>query len=93
MQLAEQGKLDLKVEVNRYLEAYKIAATYPEPITLTHLLTHAAGFEDHALRIPTGLSFIWRISYLIRSHIRSAVAPAGIVTWYWTPSRTGLASS
>jgi len=46
MQLVEQGKLDLKVDVNAYLKAFKIPATFPEPITLTHLLTHTAGFED-----------------------------------------------
>ncbi len=48
MQLVEQGKLDLNADVNRYLTAFKIPATYPEPITLAHLLTHTAGFEEHA---------------------------------------------
>jgi CubicO group peptidase (beta-lactamase class C family) len=45
MQLAEQGKLDLHADVNRYLD-FAIAATYPQPITLAHLLTHTAGFEE-----------------------------------------------
>jgi CubicO group peptidase (beta-lactamase class C family) len=39
MQLVEQGKLDLNADVNTYLD-FKIPATYPEPITLIHLMTH-----------------------------------------------------
>jgi len=46
MQLVEQGKLDLHTDVNRYLQHVQIPATYPEPITLAHLLTHTAGFEE-----------------------------------------------
>jgi len=44
--LVEQGKLDLHTDVNRYLQHVQIPATYPEPITLAHLLTHTAGFEE-----------------------------------------------
>ncbi|KAF5413336.1 MAG: D-aminopeptidase [Candidatus Methanophagaceae archaeon] len=47
MQLAEQGKLDLNADINTYLTDFKIPDTYQEPITLAHLMTHTAGFEDH----------------------------------------------
>lgn len=46
MQLVEQGKLDLQADVNDYLRAFQLEDTYPEPVTLAHLLTHTAGFED-----------------------------------------------
>lgn len=46
MQLVEQGKLDLNADLNTYLKDFKVPDTYPEPITLTHLLTHTPGFED-----------------------------------------------
>lgn len=46
MQLVEQGRLDLHTDVNVYLNDIQIPATYPEPITLHHLLTHTPGFED-----------------------------------------------
>jgi CubicO group peptidase (beta-lactamase class C family) len=46
MQLAEQGKLNLHADVNTYLKTFHLPATYPEPITLAHLLTHTARFED-----------------------------------------------
>jgi len=46
MQLFEQGKLDLNADLNIYLKDFKIPDTYPEPITMKHLLTHTPGFED-----------------------------------------------
>jgi len=49
MQLVEQGKLDLNANVNTYLKDFKIPDTYPQPITMTHLLTHTPGFEDHVI--------------------------------------------
>src|SRR5215204_3135767 len=45
MQLAKQGKLDLDADINTYLD-FRIPDTYPQPITLKHLMTHTAGFED-----------------------------------------------
>jgi CubicO group peptidase (beta-lactamase class C family) len=47
MQLAEEGKLDLNEDVNVYLDDVEVPDTYPgRPVTLRHLLTHTAGFED-----------------------------------------------
>jgi len=46
MQLVEQGHLDLDTDVNSYLD-FEIPATYAQPITIRHLLTHTAGFEAH----------------------------------------------
>jgi CubicO group peptidase (beta-lactamase class C family) len=48
MQLVEQGKLRLDADVNEYLD-FPVPATYPEPITLAHLLTHTAGFDERML--------------------------------------------
>ncbi|HEX2466480.1 MAG TPA: serine hydrolase, partial [Thermoanaerobaculia bacterium] len=49
MQLVERGKVDLDADVNRYLQGLAVPATYQEPVTLAHLMTHTAGFEDHVL--------------------------------------------
>ncbi|MDJ0657221.1 MAG: serine hydrolase domain-containing protein [Xanthomonadales bacterium] len=49
MQLYEQGKLDLDADVNQYLETFQIDDTYDNPVTLRHILTHTAGFEDGGL--------------------------------------------
>jgi CubicO group peptidase (beta-lactamase class C family) len=45
MQLVEEGKLDLNVDINSYLD-FKIPDTFPEPITMADLMTHTAGFEE-----------------------------------------------
>jgi CubicO group peptidase (beta-lactamase class C family) len=46
MQLVEQRKLDLNADINTYLTHFQIPATFAQPITLAHLMTHTAGFED-----------------------------------------------
>ncbi|HEU5180312.1 MAG TPA: serine hydrolase domain-containing protein [Candidatus Polarisedimenticolia bacterium] len=46
MQLVERGKLDLRVDVNRYLTAFQVDPDFQEPVTLEQLLTHTAGFDD-----------------------------------------------
>jgi CubicO group peptidase (beta-lactamase class C family) len=48
MQGVEDGRLELDRDVNDYLtdSAVSVPDTYPEPVTLEHLGTHSAGFED-----------------------------------------------
>lgn len=45
MQQVEAGRLDLDADVNQYLD-FKIPATFDEPITMRHIMTHTAGFEE-----------------------------------------------
>lgn len=49
MQQVEQGKIDLHADINQYLKGFQIPPTYPEPITMAHLLTHTAGFDESVL--------------------------------------------
>ncbi|NCC37265.1 MAG: class A beta-lactamase-related serine hydrolase, partial [Chloroflexia bacterium] len=83
MQLVEQGKLDLHTDVNTYLTGFRLPDTYPEPITLAHLLTHTAGFEDAsrgAMRAqPDDLEPLG--DYLAHA-IPARVLPPGQVTAY-----------
>ncbi len=48
MQRVEAGRLDLETDVNDYLDGVTIPDTYDQPITLDHLATHTAGFEERA---------------------------------------------
>ena len=45
MQLVEAGQIDLDADVNTYLD-FEIPATYDPPITMRHILSHTAGFEE-----------------------------------------------
>jgi CubicO group peptidase (beta-lactamase class C family) len=46
LQLFEQGHVELRADVNRYLGDVKVASPYQRPVTLFDLLTHTAGLED-----------------------------------------------
>lgn len=45
MQLAEKGLIDLDADINSYLD-FTIPAHPSGPVTMRHLMTHRAGFED-----------------------------------------------
>ncbi|MDH7972340.1 serine hydrolase domain-containing protein [Sphingomonas sp. AR_OL41] len=47
MQLVEQGKINLDADINGYID-FTIPAYDGKPITMRQILTHTAGFEDHA---------------------------------------------
>ncbi|HEU17540.1 MAG TPA: class A beta-lactamase-related serine hydrolase, partial [Methanolinea sp.] len=52
LQLEEEGNLDLDVDINQYLEGITIPDTYPgNPVTLRHLISHSAGFEERRIGI------------------------------------------
>jgi CubicO group peptidase (beta-lactamase class C family) len=46
LRLVEQGRLDLHRDVNDYLRHFRVPDRFPEPVTLAHLLTHTAGFDE-----------------------------------------------
>ena len=45
LQLREKGLLDLEADVRTYLGDFDLRLKFPEPLTLTHLMTHTSGFE------------------------------------------------
>jgi len=85
MQLVEQGKIDLDADVNTYLKTVKIPKTYKEPITMRHLLTHTAGFEEGGVgyqittdprKLPVS------ISETLAKHMPARVRPPGEMSSY-----------
>jgi CubicO group peptidase (beta-lactamase class C family) len=82
MQLAEQGQLDLDADINTYLD-FEIPATYPDPITMKHLMSHTAGFEALAFEMmvetPEELA---PLDEWVRAHIPARVRPVGTLTAY-----------
>lgn len=53
LQLAEEGKLNLHDDVNKYLKTFQIKNPFPEPVRVFHLLTHTAGFDERNLGSAT----------------------------------------
>lgn len=50
MQQVEAGRIDLDADVNRYLD-FTIPPRDGKPVTMRQLMTHTAGFEEHAKNI------------------------------------------
>lgn len=89
MQLVEQGKLDLKADVNDYLD-FEIpeklvlkGSAKPAPITLTDLMTHTAGFEDNSESIfRFDADEVVPLDNYVRNNVPLRVFPPGEVVAY-----------
>jgi CubicO group peptidase (beta-lactamase class C family) len=46
MQLVDRGEVQLDAPVETYLRRVAIPHTYPDPVTVRHLLDHTAGFDE-----------------------------------------------
>ncbi len=82
MQLVEQGLLDLNRDINDYLVDIKIPDTFEEPISMTHLMSHTAGFED----IITGLFAeelaMMPLDEVLKRQLPARVRPPGVHAAY-----------
>jgi len=91
MQQVERGKLDLNRDINEYLD-FKIPATFPQPITLINVMTHAPGLEDD----PRGLIVddpkqLQPMSRWLPAHRPKRVRPPGTYSSYsnWATATAG----
>ena len=91
MQLVEQGKLDLNTDINTYLD-FKIPATFPEPITLTHVLTHTPGLEEDGRDLFTeDPGHMQPMGTWLPAHMPRRVRPPGVYSSYsnWATATAG----
>ncbi len=51
MQLYEEGKVQLDEDINKYLKTFQIENKFGQPITIKHLLTHTAGFDERNIGV------------------------------------------
>lgn len=84
MQLVEEVTIDLDADINTYLKDFSIPDTYPgEPVTMRHLMTHSAGFEDQSIHAMVGdESEIYSYRTYCADNIPSRVYPPETVTSY-----------
>ena len=91
MQLVEQGKLDLDADINTYLD-FRIPPTYPQAITLRHILTHTPGFEEDSRELFTEDSTRIRpMGEWLPAHMPERVRPPGTYSSYsnWATATAG----
>lgn len=66
MQQVEKGKVDLDTDVKEYLD-FSLPRSFEDDITMRHLLTHTAGFEERVARmVGTG-----KPEESLRDHLRT----------------------
>jgi CubicO group peptidase (beta-lactamase class C family) len=83
MQLVEQGKLDLHTDINVYLKEFQIPDTYPQPVTLAHLMTHTSGFAEKWIGLASrSADEIIPLGKYLLNNIPSRVHPPGDLTGY-----------
>lgn len=80
MQLVEQKRLALDVDVNRYLD-FRIPDFAGRPITLRDIVTHRTGFEEQIKDIG-GPSPPVALDRFVKTHLPARIYPAGQVPAY-----------
>lgn len=87
MQLMEEGHLDLYTDINTYLDfsipTKTISGQEVPPITLHHLMTHTAGFEDEiAFVMVSEAEMINPLGEYVQKHLPARVFTPGSVMAY-----------
>ena len=81
MQMYEQGKLDLDADVNQYLD-FKIPDAFGAPITLKHIMTHTAGFEEQVKDLFSVGNVTPNLGEYLKTHIPDRIYPPGTTPAY-----------
>lgn len=91
MQLVEQGQIDLDADINTYLD-FQIPASYDQPITMWHLLTHTPGLEEDGRDLfTTDPDHMSPMGEWLPAHMPSRVRPPGTFSSYsnWGTATAG----
>ena len=77
MQQVDAGLLELDGDINQWLGDVQIPATYAEPITLEHVMSHTPGFEDHVIGLFARQASELSLSELLATQMPKRVRPPG----------------
>jgi CubicO group peptidase (beta-lactamase class C family) len=82
MQLVEQGKINLDTDINTYLD-FSIPDKFDEPITMRHLMTHTAGFEDRSYDLmASSADSLEPLGDWLKTHLPACIWAPGEVIAY-----------
>jgi len=82
MMMVERGLLDLDTDVNNYLKEVQVEEAFDEPVTMRHLMSHRAGFEDTIKLFAVADDDPRTLSQLLIDHQPKRVYPPGERTSY-----------
>ncbi|MFX0065264.1 MAG: serine hydrolase domain-containing protein [Candidatus Hermodarchaeota archaeon] len=84
MKLVENGILDLNEDINNYLESFQVPVMQgANPITLAHLLSHTAGFEESLENIfYSDYASLPSMGPFLRDYLPARVHPPGYIQSY-----------
>ena len=92
MQLVEQGKISLDDNINDYFDIFTIPDTYPEPITIKHLMTHTPGFEDLVIQLfVKDTDLLLPLADILKDQTPARIRPPGTDASY-SNHGTGMAA-
>ena len=92
MQLYEEGKIDLQDDIRQYFKEGIFPNNYEEVITIKHLMTHTAGFEDEIFNLfATEASSLRPYAELIEDEMPARVRAPGKYSSY-SNHGTGMAA-
>ncbi len=83
MQLYEQGKVDLKADVNKYLKGYSLKNQYSNPVTVEQLLTHTSGIDDNRIAdLSKDKKNLMSMNEFLKKHMPKVVRKPGTIINY-----------
>ncbi len=79
LQQVENEGLELQRNVNDYLEGWSIANPYSRDLTLSHLLTHTAGLNDHVIGyLARNVKELTSLEVHLKKNMPSFFQPPGV---------------
>src|SRR5438105_282458 len=82
MQQVEQGKLNLDVDVNQYLD-FKVPLTFGKPTTLRDIMTHRSGFEETVKDLFVGdQKLLTPMTQYLPAHLPKQIFAPGTIPAY-----------
>ncbi|MRT93617.1 serine hydrolase [Ancylomarina sp. 16SWW S1-10-2] len=83
MKLVEDGELELDRDVNNYLKSFQLTYKFNDSITIRHLLTHTAGFDDCNIgTIAHSEENIIPLAQYLKNQMSPQIRPSGKVISY-----------